>query len=194
MDFNLLVPTIQADVEKKQSYLEHRSFLARNFFSEKLVEFIQISLQNTNFDIHDYLAGPDSRVHEYIAKSRFIKFVRELMNDQSVLHTLEEITGHKGLHNFNGRIYKLDSSVAGMDWHQDMDGNKKISVTINISTEIFTGGELIIHNKVTGEIQKFHNVGYGDAIFFEVNKDYQHRVLPVTGDVPKLAVAGWYHL
>jgi hypothetical protein len=192
LNFSDLVPVISVDEKQKLSYLKNKSVLVENFYSAELVKLLQSTLPTIEYYPHEYELGPESHVQELVAKPRFMNLVVDLMNDPSTILALEQITGLSGLHHFNGRHYRLDSTLSGIGWHQDIDSNKKLGVTINISPEVFAGGELVIRHRSTGELQKFHNTGIGDAVFFEIHEDYEHCVLPVTGDVPKLTVTGWY--
>jgi Rps23 Pro-64 3,4-dihydroxylase Tpa1-like proline 4-hydroxylase len=188
-----LLPRFTVDEEKKLCFKQRKSVVVKDFLPAELIRLLQSVLPNVKYYQHEYLIGDEASVQEFVGKPKFMNVMLELMNDPSVIAAVEQLTGHNGLSNFKGRHYRLDSTVKGIEWHHDLDNHKKVAVSINISNGIFTGGELLIRHKITGDLQKFHNSGLGDAVLFEVHEDYEHCVLPVTGDVPKLVITGWYH-
>ena len=78
-------------------------------------------------------------------------------------------------------------------WHDDLIEHRIIAMSINLSTEIYSGGLLQIRNRNSEEIiQEVANVGFGDAIVFRLANSLQHRITNVEGIVPKTAFAGWF--
>jgi hypothetical protein len=52
---------------------------------------------------------------------------------------------------------------------------------------------LQIRNRDSEELlHEIRNTGLGDAVLFRVKRKLLHRVLPVEGDMPRTAMAGWF--
>jgi hypothetical protein len=170
-----------------------RAILVKNFFPQKLLQEMQSLMERTSFIPNEYEISDVGLVKEYVLPPKFVKLFLDLMNKEDVLRNVERITGVAGASSFNGRVYRLSPQTdERMDWHQDIDRGKCLSVTVNIGAP-FEGGELLIRHIPTREVFTFHNTGSGDAIFFEMHKDFEHCVLPVRGLNPKYGFTGWYH-
>ncbi|MFL5785367.1 MAG: 2OG-Fe(II) oxygenase [Bacteriovoracaceae bacterium] len=170
-----------------------KAVLVKNFFPEKLLQEMQTLMERASFIPNEYEISDVGMVKEDVLAPKFVKLFLDLMNKEDVIRNVERITGVVGAASFNGRIYRLSPGTDHrMDWHQDIDQGKCLSVTVNIGAS-FDGGELLIRHIPTQEVFRFHNTGTGDAIFFEMHKDFEHCVLPVTGVNPKYGFTGWYH-
>jgi hypothetical protein len=88
----------------------------------------------------------------------------------------------------------MDSQGGHRDsWHDDLDGNRMAAITVNVSLHRFEGGELSMRRAQTHEpLWTFANVGPGDAVLFRLRQDLEHNIHDVTGEHPKLAIAGWF--
>lgn len=117
-----------------------------------------------------------------------------LFNNPAVFSLVEQITGSPRIGNFRGRIYMMEPGSGHYDsWHGDNDGNRLIGLSLNLSTDAYSGGAFQIRDRqserVLGEI--FNNV-LGDTHIFRIDPDLQHCVATVTGKVTKTAYAGWF--
>ena len=68
-----------------------------------------------------------------------------------------------------------------------------ISISINLSKDIYSGGVLQIFDcKSKKIIHEVGNTGFGDAIIFRITPNLEHMVTDVEGEVSKVAFAGWF--
>jgi hypothetical protein len=117
-----------------------------------------------------------------------------LLNDRALLAAARAITGVAEIRSFGGRVYRMDPGPAHHDtWHSDMDGQRLVALSINLSRGVFAGGELALRRAgADPPLFSIANTGPGDAILFRLGDDLEHRVGPVHGDEPKIAYAGWF--
>jgi len=111
------------------------------------------------------------------------------------LRLIEKITGQPQLGEFDGRVYRMTNSAEhAFNWHSDAFDRRAVTMSVNLSTQIYDGGGLQLKYRESEEIlQEIHNTGLGDALLFRISRDLVHRVLGVKGDIPKTAFAGWFH-
>ena len=78
-------------------------------------------------------------------------------------------------------------------WHDDMNGVRMLTLSINLGRTPFRGGALQLRERGSGRvIFEVSNSGPGDAILFALSDVLEHRVAHVEGDVPKTSLAGWF--
>lgn len=127
--------------------------------------------------------------------NRALDLLLFVMNAPQLWDALRELTGITAPAAFGGRVYRFDPAVAHHDsWHDDNAGGARlVGISVNLGRVPFRGGEFQIRPKAEPErITAIANTGAGDAIVFRIAPELQHRVLPVEGDVPKTALAGWF--
>ena len=107
---------------------------------------------------------------------------------------VQRITGCRRIADFEGRIYRLNPSTGErLVWHTDVCDHRMVTFSLNLSAREYSGGTLQIRRRDSQEIlQEVRNTGPGDALLMRVAKKLCHRVLPVEGDVPRTALAGWF--
>ena len=117
-----------------------------------------------------------------------------LLNNPQLHRTLREITGIEAIGGFNGRVYRMNSTEGHYDsWHNDVKGDRLLTLSANLSTRGFRGGSLQLRRRGATEIlHEVRNTGLGDGLIFRISKELEHRVMPVEGDAPKTALAGWF--
>ncbi|MGC1188512.1 MAG: 2OG-Fe(II) oxygenase [Candidatus Acidiferrales bacterium] len=117
-----------------------------------------------------------------------------LLNNPQLHRVLGEITGIDGIGNFSGRVYRMNSTEGHYDsWHNDVKGDRVLTLSANLSTREFQGGGLQLRRAGASEIlHEVRNTGLGDGLVFRISRELEHRVLPVEGDAPKTALAGWF--
>lgn len=117
-----------------------------------------------------------------------------MLNEDAVLRAIERLTGCGPLRGFRGRVYRLDPNAGHFHgWHRDFDRNRLLGVSINLTEGAYDGGLLQLRRMRTREvIYGAANRGAGDMLVFRIDASLQHRVTPVSGDVPKVSFAGWF--
>lgn len=107
---------------------------------------------------------------------------------------IQRITGCRRIANFKGRIYTLNPTTGDrIVWHTDVCDHRMVTFSLNLTAKEYRGGTLQIRYRGSEEIlHEVHNTGLGDALLLRVANKLFHRVLPVEGDVPRTAMAGWF--
>jgi hypothetical protein len=78
-------------------------------------------------------------------------------------------------------------------WHTDVYDHRMVTFSLNLTAQEYRGGTLQIRYRGSEEIlHEVRNTGLGDALLMRVADKLFHRVLPVEGDVPRTAMAGWF--
>ena len=78
-------------------------------------------------------------------------------------------------------------------WHSDMDGNRMIAMSVNLTPKPYDGGVLQIRRSDSEEIVHEEPApDPGDAVIFRLAEELRHRVTSVQGEVPRTAFAGWF--
>ncbi|MGE0039655.1 MAG: 2OG-Fe(II) oxygenase [Vicinamibacterales bacterium] len=117
-----------------------------------------------------------------------------LLNDPDVLSLVREVSAVPAIRRFVGGVYRLmPGPTHACAWHDDVDGNRLVALTLNLGEEVFEGGELEVRRK--GEprlLARMANTGPGDAVLFPLEPALEHRIAPMAGRVPKTALAGWF--
>jgi hypothetical protein len=117
-----------------------------------------------------------------------------LVNDDVFFDAVRRITGCDQFKGFWGRIYRMLPSQGHFDsWHDDVDGDRVIGMSINLSAGEFRGGEFQIRERGSdGPHHQIANTGLGDAVLFRIGENLEHRVAGIEGTVAKIAFAGWF--
>jgi len=117
-----------------------------------------------------------------------------VMNDLALLSLVEELTGVEGLGSLQPVVYKIVPRQGHADhWHDDMDGNRMVGLSINLGREPFDGGVLEVRRREDGVVvHGERNTGLGDAMLFRISPELEHRVSEVTGTTPRIALTGWF--
>ena len=117
-----------------------------------------------------------------------------LANDPKLYAIVQQITGCSHIGSFHGRVYRMIPGGGHCDsWHDDMVDHRLVSLSLNLSSEVYAGGVLQMRDRKLGQIVVgVANTGSGDAILFRLSQHLEHRVTEVVGAVPKTAFAGWF--
>jgi 2-oxoglutarate-Fe(II)-dependent oxygenase superfamily protein len=107
---------------------------------------------------------------------------------------VQRITGCRRIADFEGRIYTLKPSTDDrIIWHTDVCDHRMVTFSLNLSAREYRGGTLQIRQRGSDEIlHEVRNTGSGDALLMRVANKLFHRVLPVEGEIPRTALAGWF--
>ncbi len=118
-----------------------------------------------------------------------------LFNQPKLFETIRFLTGLEArIGHMNGRVYRMERGPGHYDdWHDDVEFGKEIGVSLNLSEGLLQGGGFQIRDRKTGSVHKtIDSSRFGDMHVFRVDPTLQHRVLPVTGPVSRVAWAGWF--
>ena len=163
-------------------------------YEPALFENIMCRVEAAQFSPREH--GKDGKVgHEFCMADLVTTAMLEfLASNPAFLRIIEHITGQPRIGEFEGRVYRLtDSARHAFDWHNDAAGGRVVSMSVNLSPQIYDGGTLQLNRCDSEEIlQEIRNTGLGDAVLFRISRDLVHRVLGVRGDIPKTAFAGWF--
>jgi 2OG-Fe(II) oxygenase superfamily len=117
-----------------------------------------------------------------------------LINRPKFLQLMERLMGIRHIGSFGGRVYRMTSTGGHYDsWHRDFGDRRLATLSLNLTREEFGGGALQM--RYCGSDSVLHgirNTGFGDALLFRISRKFQHRVMPVEGNVAKVAYAGWF--
>ena len=140
------------------------------------------------------------REHEGIATESCLKpnrafdLLHFLVNNRRVFDFVEAVTGCERIGSFNGRIFRLAAGLGHYDsWHDDIDGNRLVALSLNLSPQPYRGGILQLRRK-EDEASRLDipNPRFGDAVLFCLSDELEHRVTNVEGPVPRTTFAGWF--
>jgi hypothetical protein len=117
-----------------------------------------------------------------------------LFNGEPLFQLVQQITGCTRIGCFRGRVYRFAPNSGHHDaWHGDLDDNRMVALSLNLSPAPYAGGVLQIRRtRDQTLLQEIPNTGFGDAVLFRLAASLEHRVTEVTGEVPKTAFAGWF--
>ena len=117
-----------------------------------------------------------------------------LANDLRLFRVIEYITACGRIGSFDGRVYRLLPCGEHFDtWHDDVVEHRLVTLSLNLSAEIYSGGVLQIRDERTRRIvHQVANIGSGDGLLFRIAPFLKHRVTRVTGHFAKTALAGWF--
>ena len=117
-----------------------------------------------------------------------------LFNMPAFQRVVQRITGCRRIATFNGRVYRMSASEGHHTvWHNDIVNHRMVACSLNLGREEFRGGALQLRYRDSKQIlHEVHNTGLGDALLIRVSRKLVHRVSPVEGDAPKIALAGWF--
>jgi hypothetical protein len=193
---NDVVTDFAALEEIRNTFTERHCVLLRQFVNPALLARLLPLLANT--PAHERVPGMASG--RVIARERclerdstVVRAFNLLFNNPAIFRLVEQITGSPRIGNFRGRIYMMQPGPEHFDtWHSDNDGNRLIGLSLNLS-DTYSGGAFQIRDRRSEQVVgQICNTVLGDTHIFRIAPELQHRVTPVTGEVTKIAYAGWF--
>lgn len=175
----------------RSQFKKHQCILLPNLLEPPLLSFITKQIEQASYHKEIY----KDIGYEFKMKSNAgTQLLNFLFNNPKLLLMFQRITGCGTSRSFLGRIYTLPPGRHYHSWHNDMSDHRVFAMSINLSTHIYGGGKLQIRNAKSKKIlYEIANVGFGDAVVFQLSHTLEHRVTDVTGTVAKTAFAGWFH-
>lgn len=141
--------------------------------------------------IHDALDPP--AIDLRLLDDAVMGTIAALTNAPALFACIQRVTGCEPIGCYSARVYRMDPMAHTDTWHGDDDGNRLLTLSVNLGESPFEGGALELRDRATRRpIHRVQNTGPGDAILFRVREDLEHRVEAVQGTVPKYAIAGWF--
>ena len=114
------------------------------------------------------------------------------LSDPTLIRVVERLSGRAPLTSFHGRVYRMIEGPHFDEWHDDLDGDRQVAITVNLGGP-YEGGHLLMRDHASGALVfDIHNAGVGDAVLFEIGENLEHTITSVTGPIPKTAFAGWF--
>lgn len=113
-----------------------------------------------------------------------------------LLRWLEVATGCGALARVDGRVVQTrPNNRDQLDWHDDLnDPARRLAVTINLTETPYCGGAFELRDARTRELlTTHHHTDPGAMLVFDVARDLEHRVLPVTAGGPRRVYTGWFY-
>jgi hypothetical protein len=175
----------------QEDWRRHHYVVLPAFLDAPLLEFVRAHVDAGLFVAREH---PSSGRESCMEENAAVWLLDFLMNAPELLRFVESITGVNGLGWFDGRIYRLTPGTnEEHQWHDDFTHGRKLGVSVNIGDKPFEGGLLGLRDYESHAIlASVANTGRGDCVIFRLGNDIEHQVLPVTGDTPRVAYAGWF--
>jgi len=188
----LTVAANEADFESLQADYERQHLvILPKLIEPSLLETLVQKIERAQFVFHD--------THGVLSEFRMVDSgptatFTFLVSNPAFLRVVERITGCRQLGQFTGRVYRITSSADHYsEWHNDVIGDRRVAMSLNLTREFFGGGALQMKLANSTELlSEVRNTGFGDALLFRVSKQLLHRVQGVEGGVPRTAFAGWF--
>lgn len=175
-------------------FKQNHCITLQKFLAPELLLFIQEKINKSGFYEKNYKVD-DEKVIDYKPKDKTINsLLRFLINDKQLFKLVEKLTGCPRVGSFNGVVLAMTKDFGNyVTWHNDMGNDRLIGISINLSTEIYSGGIFQIRDRVSKKIiYEVANVGFGDCIVFLVSPELEHKVTSVEGKVIRTVFAGWF--
>ena len=186
-------PTLDEVTALRDEYAARHCVTLRDFLEPQLLSWLQRRVARGRWieTVHQALDPPsvDLMLVDDVASGAFVA----MTNTPEVFDLVRSITGCAPIGCYAFRVYRMEQGKGRDSWHGDDDGNRLATLSVNIGATPFQGGGLELRERPTRRlVHRVHNTGPGDAILFRIAHDLEHCVEDVTGDVPKIALAGWF--
>jgi hypothetical protein len=175
----------------RAEFERHNCVRLPGFLGTALVEQLVERVNESGFYSRDH---GDIGTEECAAAGGALALLLFMANDRPLFEVVRQVTGCGEIGCFDGRVYRIDPARGHHDsWHSDVGDNRLVAMSVNLSIDPYEGGVLEIRDQRTGEITaRPAGLAPGEAVMFRISEDLRHRVSPVTGEVPRLAFAGWF--
>lgn len=181
----------QAFADARAQFDREHCVVLHEFLAPDLLKTIQARLSEEGF-AHKLNKGIGTELR--LPSGALSGGIEFLANDPVVFGAIQDITGCPAIGCYRGRVYRMMPGAGhASDWHSDLSGGRMITMSVNLSEDVFEGGDLQIREAESRRVvAHLRNVGLGDAVIFRIDARLEHQVLPLTGSVPRSAYAGWY--
>ena len=168
--------------------LIEKKILAKTLIHIKNAEFYE----NTHLSQKGNVFAKDETI---VNNSIALHQIHFLMNNPTLFSVIRHISDCGEIKGFSGRIYRNSpNSSHHLDWHDDKQvANRLLGVSINLSKDVYEGGNFQIRKKNSSLLLKEIGCGnLGDTHIFNISDFLEHRVTKTEGLHPRLAAAGWF--
>jgi hypothetical protein len=191
---NRIVSPDAAEIDGwRREFGERHCVRIRGFFDGRLLAWLRAQLATAEFRerVHEGIVPPP--VDLGLRDERLLATIGALLNDRRLFDAIRAISGCDAIGCVAAIVYRMEPTPDHFDtWHSDMDGNRMVTVSVNLG-EPYQGGLLQIREKPSDRIvHEVANTGAGDAIVFALDEHLEHRVTAVYGTTAKMALAGWF--
>ena len=190
---NIALPSDAEISTWRQEFADSHCIHVRGFLDARLLAWLRARLAHARFRerVHKDLVPP--AVDLGLADAALLAMIATILNDRRLFAVVRAISECDAIGCFKATVYRMDPRPDHRDtWHGDMDGNRLVTLSVNLG-EPYEGGVLQIrHRPSLRVVHEVANTGAGDAILFALGDDLEHRVGAVTGERTKMALAGWF--
>ena len=181
----------------RREFSERHAAYFPGFLDEQLLAGIHAELDSKQFapstdtEADGEVISQESRLDP---SGKVARMLWLLLNRTALFDFVRELTGCGPIGCFFGRIYELAPIEEHFDsWHDDVDGNRLIGLSIELGTQSYEGGEFELREKDTHAIRaRIENKAPGSVHFFRIDSSLQHHVNPLRGSNARTACAGWF--
>lgn len=191
----LVAPSAGELADMQGAYAAQQCVLLRRFLEPELFSWLNRRLAAAarwEQIVHDALDPP--AIELMLRDDVAVGLIAALTHAPGLFRIVRAITACDPIGSFRFRFYRMDAKAGHTDtWHSDVDGNRLVTLSVNLGAEPFEGGALQIRERETQRIvHQVRNTGPGDAILFRIDPALEHYVDEVRGAVSKYALAGWF--
>lgn len=176
-----------------QRFSEERCLQLPGFFGGDLLTTVMRRLGTARFKERIAARVVPPAVDLKLDDADLVGLLHFVLNDPAVIQFVARVSATKPT-GFVGSVYRIAPGMGHRDsWHDDVDGNRLVALTLNVSEGRFEGGELELREHGQDQpLWRIANTGPGDALLFAIAPHLEHRIRPMTGSVAKTALAGWF--
>jgi hypothetical protein len=189
------IPSPAETAELARTFADHHAVVLRNFLEPSILRKLQGRLAQPGV----WKANAFNLIHgmatELVCADQItVGLLTAMFHDRALWEAMRAISLCDPIRSFHGRIYRMDPAAHQDAWHTDADPNYMVTLSLNLTDRPFSGGELHLREIGSTAIRaQIANTGQGDALIFRIDERLEHIVTPVSGTVPKVAWAGWFH-
>jgi len=169
----LVLPQKEVLRELAHQFQREHHLVLRGFLPPELLERVRADIASGEFrDFVSKGVGADLRMEPSIG----IQMIKFMMNLPSTLQFARALSGAEAIRGFSGRVYTMLPRPEHYDsWHDDLVDGRLLSITVNLGGA-YEGGVLEMRSRKSEQVLwGVRNTGPGDATFFALGPDLQHR-------------------
>lgn len=182
----------------REAFARQHCVFVKQFLSAPVLDHVRSLLR----DRHYYTRTDRNSDGELFARESTLNqnhplanYMFMLLNQPALFDLMAELTAYEGqFRYFRSRVYEFAPQPDHFDsWHDDHEKDQIVGLSINLNPKPLEGGEFEIRDRFTHEVyQRVEGTTFGDAHFFRIGEQVEHRVLPVRGKHPRINCAGWF--